>query len=175
MTKRPGYLEVEIGKKFGELTVVGEAVERRKSQVRKYFLCRCSCGKKKYVDYFNLKTGRSKSCGHTVIESDRVTFRGKKMSIRRFTEKTDYSYAMVSRFLHDGISPEEILKKKKFERKRPTKKYGSKIIVDTLGYDGVEGLANQLGVSRSRLYQRYKAGEHLEKVGGKLKWVKNKK
>lgn len=49
-----------IGKKFSKLTVVKE-VETRNG--RRYFLCKCDCGKEKEIMMTHLNNGSTKSCG----------------------------------------------------------------------------------------------------------------
>ena len=53
----------EIGKQYGELTVISDTGERNSSRQRKV-KCKCSCGKEVIVDLVQLKTGHTKSCGH---------------------------------------------------------------------------------------------------------------
>lgn len=55
-----------IGKKFGNLTVIGESRPRlRKSGTKTYYwLCSCTCGVKKEIQAQKLKSGQ-KSCGCT--------------------------------------------------------------------------------------------------------------
>lgn len=50
-----------IGKKFGQLTVI-EVVRDKHSQLKAN--CHCECGKDSKVFLSNLKSGRTKSCGH---------------------------------------------------------------------------------------------------------------
>lgn len=47
------------GKQFGEWTVL------KRSDDKRYWTCRCSCGTVRDVYYSSLTTGKSKSCGHT--------------------------------------------------------------------------------------------------------------
>ena len=49
------------GRKFGRLTVIREA--ERKNPVRRYWLCRCQCGRETVVDGSHLISGHTKSCG----------------------------------------------------------------------------------------------------------------
>jgi len=49
-----------IGKKFGQLTVLGFSHLRRRIP---YWLVECSCGKKKATGAYSILAGRSRSCG----------------------------------------------------------------------------------------------------------------
>lgn len=48
------------GQEFGRLTVMGESDERNG---RRYWLCKCGCGKEVEVRQDNLTTGRTEGCG----------------------------------------------------------------------------------------------------------------
>jgi len=50
------------GKRFGRLVVI-EYDENSKKSGHAYWLCRCSCGKYKYVRSSHLGSGNTKSCG----------------------------------------------------------------------------------------------------------------
>lgn len=52
-----GTTLINIGDKFGEWTVIKNLGDR-------HFLCRCSCGVEKSVHSYDLRKGKSKSCGH---------------------------------------------------------------------------------------------------------------
>ncbi len=45
---------------------------KRNTLGKVYFWCWCDCGNKKWIDYSNLKTGNTKSCGCMVLESRRA-------------------------------------------------------------------------------------------------------
>lgn len=49
-----------IGKRFGKLTVIAKAEKRDKKE---RWLCKCDCGKETVVQYNNLVTGNTSSCG----------------------------------------------------------------------------------------------------------------
>ena len=49
-----------VGVKYGRLTATAQ-IERRNS--RKYVLCKCDCGVEKYIYYYSLTSGVTKSCG----------------------------------------------------------------------------------------------------------------
>ena len=49
-----------IGKKFGRLTVISFS---HSNGYRKYFLCKCECGKEKIIYKGSLLSGRTLSCG----------------------------------------------------------------------------------------------------------------
>lgn len=52
-----GGVAINIGDKFGEWTVVEDVGDR-------HFLCRCSCGVERSIHSYDLRKGKSKSCGH---------------------------------------------------------------------------------------------------------------
>lgn len=54
------YVEIVAGDKFGEWTVIGDKIRRNNHD---YHLCRCSCGKEKYIVHYALVSGKSRSCG----------------------------------------------------------------------------------------------------------------
>jgi len=56
-----------IGKKVNELTV-GELREKRGNFF--YVLCKCSCGKDKFVKLYNLANNSAMTCGHTRYTSE---------------------------------------------------------------------------------------------------------
>lgn len=51
-----------IGRQFGEWTVISKSSEDR------YWNCRCSCGNIRNVHEYSLTSGRSLSCGHTLLK-----------------------------------------------------------------------------------------------------------
>lgn len=59
-----GMFEDLTGMTFGDYTVIRRATKDEINKRGTYWLCRCSCGKERYVMASNLKTGRAKSCGH---------------------------------------------------------------------------------------------------------------
>jgi len=61
------YEEIKIGDVFNEWTVIGDYIRKNHS---KYYLCRCSCGKEKRIEYKTLYNGTSSNCGH--INSDGI-------------------------------------------------------------------------------------------------------
>lgn len=58
------------GQRFGQLTVIRQTKQRKHGFVR--WLCQCDCGKTKIIMGHSLRSGQSKSCGHTFG----VNFRG---------------------------------------------------------------------------------------------------
>ena len=62
-------IDVTQGDKFGDLTIIKE-IERYKE--KRYFLCRCSCGKERRVRFVALRAGRIKSCGCKRDERNRT-------------------------------------------------------------------------------------------------------
>lgn len=55
------YVDVEIGDKFNELTVLAIV---KGSKPTKYFYCECSCGEKKYIKAYNVYSSITKTCGN---------------------------------------------------------------------------------------------------------------
>ncbi len=51
-----------VGQVFGQLTVI-EYAGKHLGKPYQYWLCQCSCGKRKEIDSGNLKKGTTKSCG----------------------------------------------------------------------------------------------------------------
>lgn len=51
---------VSPGQQVGRWTILEEATARGKYR---YFLCRCACGTERHVELWNLRSGRSVSCG----------------------------------------------------------------------------------------------------------------
>ena len=50
-----------IGKKFEKLTVI--SLDRKDSNNKKYYLCKCDCGNEKVIRSDSFATGKTKSCG----------------------------------------------------------------------------------------------------------------
>ena len=70
-----------IGRKFGELTIVGFVETRENSKLIRYFECVCSCGKKTTKQVERVLQGKTKSCGHLQgirTKRDRANLIGKK-------------------------------------------------------------------------------------------------
>lgn len=57
--------EIVVGDRFNRWLVIGESIVVNK---RRKYLCRCSCGTERYVDYYSLVRNRSKSCGCLMVE-----------------------------------------------------------------------------------------------------------
>lgn len=66
-----------VGRKFGRLTVIGEAGKNERGQLM--WECQCDCGNKKVVLGHNLRTGNTVSCGCA---------RGKDLTGQRFGRLT---------------------------------------------------------------------------------------
>lgn len=62
---KPKYY-VDIGDKFGKLTVIG--VSDNTSNKKTHYICKCDCGNIKIVDKYSLIQGRTKSCGCLVYK-----------------------------------------------------------------------------------------------------------
>lgn len=65
LPENPDYISQKsnlIGKKYGEWTVLDEYIER--TNKRRYFLVRCSCGLIKCIQKYTVTSGESTSCGH---------------------------------------------------------------------------------------------------------------
>ena len=63
--KKMGKKENLIGRRFGRLTVIGEA---EKSNKQIMWLCKCDCGNTKVVSARGLRGGSTKSCGCYAME-----------------------------------------------------------------------------------------------------------
>lgn len=50
-----------LGRKIGNLSIISSKIKKND---RLYYLCRCSCGRKKLVRYDHLRSGAIDSCGH---------------------------------------------------------------------------------------------------------------
>lgn len=75
----------EVGRKYGCLTVTGEVEGAYPRKVH----ARCDCGKEVTVYLHNLKSGRTKSCGHLVYSKGggTVNDRGLYMKWRRISNR----------------------------------------------------------------------------------------
>ena len=71
-------LEIEPGEIYGDLEVVSE----RFSDVRRSFVCRCSCGRHKTVRLDHLRSGHTSSCGRCGVE-----YKGKRQTIRDWAKE----------------------------------------------------------------------------------------
>lgn len=61
---------IPVGARFGRLTVLGEAPERRRRQV--YWDCRCDCGALVAILGYALRAGHTRSCGCLYRDTIRV-------------------------------------------------------------------------------------------------------
>jgi hypothetical protein len=52
-----------IGKKFGRLTILEVIKKKSGNQNKTYFRCLCDCGREKDIQAYDVKKGKSKSCG----------------------------------------------------------------------------------------------------------------
>lgn len=68
--------ESMIGQTYGLWTVLKQAESDKLG--RKYFICRCACGKERRVSADNLRSGKSTSCGHTRADKKRDDLTGRK-------------------------------------------------------------------------------------------------
>lgn len=59
--KKTKYPKVNVGDKFGMLTVLSKSVEHKGKGT--YWLCRCDCGTERYINDYTLKSGITTSCG----------------------------------------------------------------------------------------------------------------
>lgn len=65
---------IEIGQRFGRLTVI--SVYHDTETFRKIAECLCDCGKKKFIEVRNLQDGLTRSCG--CLQKDTATTHGMK-------------------------------------------------------------------------------------------------
>jgi hypothetical protein len=58
-------LEIELGSKYGKLTIVEEVegVVRPNNRIRRKLLCLCDCGNQKVISLDSLRTNHTISCG----------------------------------------------------------------------------------------------------------------
>ena len=75
---RPGY--TDIGRKFGQLTVLGRAGNDSSGRVLLH--CRCDCGNVCNVRGSDLRSGHTKSCGCRRVRA--IRFRFGKIVLKRF-------------------------------------------------------------------------------------------
>ena len=70
-------MNIEIGTNYGRWTVTGKGTTRNR---RTYIPCKCSCGTEREVEYQNLKSGTSTSCGcfRKELRQKRMTVHGEK-------------------------------------------------------------------------------------------------
>lgn len=68
--------KVEVGEKYGYLTVI-EKTEKRGKSGQVYWNCLCSCGNSKEVCSSNLTSGHTKSCGCYAIEKSQQRMKEK--------------------------------------------------------------------------------------------------
>lgn len=57
---------VDIGDKFGKLTII--EIAPKTSNKKTYYVCKCECGNTKVTDKYSLINGRTKSCGCIYIK-----------------------------------------------------------------------------------------------------------
>lgn len=160
---------VQPGYKFGLLTVIRH--KETKGGTR-YYLCECDCGRRTVVTHGNLSRGRTKSCGNRQQHPTSHVFAiGREQQTRKWLkEVSGYSYGYICQLLSRGVSPEEISMGKGI-RKRPSQQR-KKRIVPLFGFRTVKELADSLGLTPSRLYQKYQEGFHLIKSGKEIHFVK---
>lgn len=60
-------IEIKVGERYGYWTVIGEP--ERFVNMSKQCLCRCVCGKEKYVGFYHLVRGESTNCGCIVAKN----------------------------------------------------------------------------------------------------------
>ncbi len=77
-----------IGKKFGRLKILS-VYKNEKNRLR--CICLCDCGNKSDVDYYNLKSGRTTSCGckSKEVSNSFKDIHGKRYNDLLVEEKTD--------------------------------------------------------------------------------------
>lgn len=84
---RQQYYPLQVGAKFGLLTVIGEAFRTRDNRNRPFYyaVCECECGRIVIARKVKLIGGITKSCGHRQV-SNGATVNGKKSPIYRVWE-----------------------------------------------------------------------------------------
>ena len=68
-----------IGQKFGELTILSIGDPLHDGSHSRDCYCRCSCGVELTRNFFHVKAGRVKSCGH--LRSEKAKINAKKMGL----------------------------------------------------------------------------------------------
>lgn len=88
------------GQTYGEWTVIGPASPDRYG--RRQWLCRCSCGKERIVPADNLRSGKSRSCGHKrPIRSNLAGLRFGRLTVLRPDHNRPSLHATLWRCLCD--------------------------------------------------------------------------
>lgn len=90
-----------IGDKFGEWTVI-KAYSSKDKYGSWQSLCRCSCGIEKEVSNSNLINGKTKSCGHAIVEKLRK--RAYAKSDKKLIGKTFGELTVLKRVNNEGNS-----------------------------------------------------------------------
>lgn len=93
--------EIKIGDKFGERTVI-KAYSSKNKYGGRQSLCRCSCGIEKEVSNSNLINGKTKSCGHAIVEKLRK--RAYAKSDKKLIGKTFGELTVLKRVNNQGNS-----------------------------------------------------------------------
>lgn len=93
--------EIKIGDKFGEWTVL-KAYSSKDKYGSWQSLCRCSCGIEKEVSNSNLINGKTKSCGHAIVEKLRK--RAYAKSDKKLIGKTFGELTVLKRVNNEGNS-----------------------------------------------------------------------
>lgn len=92
---------IRIGDKFGEWTVL-KACSSKNKYGSWQSLCRCSCGIEKEVNNSSLLQGKSKSCGHVLIDKRRKEAYAK--SDKKLIGKTFGELTVIKRVNDEGNS-----------------------------------------------------------------------
>lgn len=69
-------LQKEVGKIYGDLTVVEEYIENNNNKRQRYFKCKCKCGKFITVYKYYVTRGHKKSCGCQKKTKNKSTYSG---------------------------------------------------------------------------------------------------
>ena len=69
-----------IGQTFGELTIISIGEPLHDGSHSRNCYCRCSCGVELTRNFFHVKAGRVKSCGH--LRSEKAKVHAKEMGLR---------------------------------------------------------------------------------------------
>lgn len=93
--------DLKIGDKFGEWTVL-KAYSSKNKYGSWQSLCRCSCGTEKEVGNSNLINGKTKSCGHAILEKLRK--RAYAKSDKKLIGKTFGELTVLKRVNNEGNS-----------------------------------------------------------------------
>lgn len=134
------------GQTFGELYVIG--LDHIDTKRRRYFKCKCSCGKETVVSGSSLKAGTTTSCGHVWLEaihskgthglSNDPIYSCWEDMVHRVTHKADRNYKHYTENINGKLIEDEWIKNPQafmdYIGPRPSKEYSIDRIDPNKGY-----------------------------------------